>query len=86
MGSLFHLLPPVDDDDPVGVLDGGETMRHDDGGAAGHEPLQPILDEPLTGCVDTGGRLVEDENFRVEGDGPGKGDELPFATTLAAVW
>src|SRR5690606_10242248 len=72
-------LAVMHDEDAVGVLDGREAVRDDERGAAAHERLERALDAGLEFGVDGAGRLVEDEDARVEGEGAGEGEELPLA-------
>ncbi len=76
MGSLLGLFAAVDDGDAVGIPDRRETVRHDERGPPLHEPLEPLLDKPLARGVDARRRLVQYQDLRVEGDRPGKRDEL----------
>src|SRR6266567_5978493 len=76
VASFLRLLPSMDHHDPVGVPDGGEAVGHHDRSAAGHQTLEPLLDQPLRLAIDAGGRLVEYENLGLEGHSPGKGDQL----------
>ena len=69
----------VQDDDLVGVLDGAEAVGDGDGGAAGHELLEGLLDAALGLGVERGGGLVEDEDGRVLEDGAGDADALALA-------
>src|SRR5690606_25621953 len=76
---LLAQLAPVEDEDAVGVLDGGEAVGDDDGGAAAHEGVERVLDLALERGVDGAGGLVEDEDERVEGEGACEGEELALA-------
>src|SRR5690606_3562940 len=77
--ALLAQLAAVEDEDAVGVLDGGEAMGDDDGGAAAHEGVERMLDLALERGVDGAGGLVEDEDERVEGERAGEGEELALA-------
>src|SRR5215212_6304352 len=72
-------LAVVEDEYLVGALDGREAVRDDDGGAVAQHPLDGPLDELLGLRVDGAGRLVEDEERRVEGERAREGDELLLA-------
>ena len=45
MGALLQNLTMGQDDDVVGVLDGGQTVCHDQHGADGLHPLQRVLNQ-----------------------------------------
>src|SRR5215207_3449822 len=72
-------LAVVEDEYLVGALDGREAVRDDDGGAVAQHALDGLLDELLGLGVDGAGRLVEDEERRVEGERAGERDELLLA-------
>ncbi len=62
MGALFDYLSVFEDVDAVGILDGGETVGDDEGGACGHEVVERVLDELFGLGVHTGGGFIEDED------------------------
>ena len=76
-------LALVHDEDQVGVADGRQAMRDDEGRAAGEQLLQRCLDELLAARVDAGGGLVQDEDARVGEQSARDAEEL--ALTLAEV-
>jgi hypothetical protein len=47
------------------VAHGRETVCDHEGGAAGEQPVDRLLDEPLALRVERAGGLVEDEDLRV---------------------
>ena len=53
------------DDDLVGVADGGEPVGNDDGRAARHQPFQRLLDEQFGFGIHRGGGLVQDQDRAV---------------------
>src|SRR5690606_41445235 len=71
--ALLTELAVVEDEDPIGVPDGGESVRDDERGAAAHEGLERLLYLELDLGVDRAGRLVEYEDEWVEGECPGEG-------------
>ena len=79
MGALLPDLALVHDDDPVGILDGGKPVGHDQGGAALHELAQRILNEGLRLGVDVGGGFVQNQHGGLEGQRPCKGQQLPLS-------
>jgi hypothetical protein len=64
-GALLDDAPPLHHDDPVCVLDGGQAVRHDQGGATQHEFLQGVLHQALRFVVQRRGCLVQNQNGRV---------------------
>jgi hypothetical protein len=64
--------PVIEDDDPIGALDGAEAVGDDDGGAPGLELLERLLDQVLALRVEGRGRLVEEEDLGVAEDRPGR--------------
>mmetsp|Transcript_10713 Transcript_10713/g.25405 ORF Transcript_10713/g.25405 Transcript_10713/m.25405 type:complete len:494 (-) Transcript_10713:604-2085(-) len=69
--SLLDQLALLHHADVLRAADCGEAVRDDNGGAAGHEPLECALDEPFALRVQGRGRLVEEEHLGVLEDGPG---------------
>src|SRR2546426_8037869 len=67
--------------DPIGVADGGKTMRDQDGGAMARRSEQAIEDFRFPAHVELRGRLVEQHDAGAERDGgqrPGERDALPL--------
>ena len=54
-------------------------MRQDQRGAAGHQPVQRLLDHRLVLGVDRGQRLVQHQDRRVAQQRAGDGDALALA-------
>ena len=76
MGAFLPDLTLMHDDNLVAVLDSGQAVCHDDGGTAFHQLAQCILNEGFGLGVDIGGRFVQNEHRRLEGQRPGKGQQL----------
>ena len=55
---------------------GRQAVGDDDAGAAAHQPLERLLDQPLALRIERAGRLVEQQQRRVAQDGPRDGDAL----------
>ena len=72
-------LTTLEDEDAVGVADGGEAVGDDDGGAANGDLFERALDEGFGLVVDRGGGFVEDEDGRVFEDGARNGDALTLS-------
>ena len=79
MRPLLYDAAVLEDDDQIGVADGGEAVRDDEGRPPGEERPQSHLDAPLGADVDARGRLVEDEDPRIGEQGTREGDELSLA-------
>ena len=79
MRSLLDDPTLGEDEDTVGVADGGEAVGDDEGGATLHEALEGFVDEALGLAVEGGGGFVEEEDFRICEDGAGNGDALALA-------
>lgn len=76
MGSPFHYAPPIHDDDPVGVPDGGEAVGHHEHGPSQQQTAQCLLDKGFGVVVEGRGGFVEDEYPRVADEGSGDGQAL----------
>src|ERR1044071_10176360 len=61
---LLYDAAVLEDDDQIGVADGGEAVRDDEGRPPGEERPQSHLDAPLGADVDARGRLVQDADAR----------------------
>ena len=83
MGALLDDVTVVEDDDLVGITDGGEAVGDDEGGAPLHDGVHALLHQLLSAGVDRGGRLVKDEDGGIGDSGTGDGKEL--ALSLAEV-
>ena len=79
VGALFHDLPVGEHDDPVGVLDGGQPVGHDEHGADGAHFLQGVLNQQLRLGVDVGGGLVQNHHGGLVEDGAHKAEQLPLS-------
>src|SRR4051794_13909422 len=75
----FGDVAVLEDDDLVGVADGGEAVGDDEGGAAGHEVVEGVEEESLAFAVEGAGGFVQDEHGGVFEEGSGDGDALAFA-------
>jgi len=69
----------VKDQDSVGALDGREAVGDDQGGPIPHELVGCGLDLCLHLRIHGAGGLVQDEDGRIESQGPGEGEELAFS-------
>jgi hypothetical protein len=58
--------------------------RKDDAGAASGELAQDHLNAGGTAAIEAGTRFVEEEDFRLEDEGAGKGDALLLAAGKGA--
>src|SRR5699024_9951957 len=84
-GDQFVVAAALDDaalfqdDDAVGVADGGQPVGDDEGGAAVHQAVHAGLDHRLGAGVDGAGGLVQDQHRRVGHRRPGNGQQLALA-------
>ena len=53
----------------VGISNGAEAMSDDEGRSPAQKLFQRFLNEPFSASVDRRGRLVEDQDLRVEQNG-----------------
>lgn len=80
VSTLFDDAAVLDDEDAVGVADGGNAMGDEEGGAAVHDGGEVSEDLLFGDGVDAGEGVVEDENGGVAEDGAGDGGALLLAT------
>ena len=77
VGPSSHDRAAVEDDDPVGQQQCVEDVVGDeDDGAVGQHPAQHLPERRGDRDVERGHRLVEQQQPRVGGEGPGDGDPL----------
>ena len=76
MRSLLTDLAVMQDDDPVCALDRRQPVRDNDRGAIAHHAFDGALNELLGFRVDLAGRLVENQDRRIERKGTRERDEL----------
>ncbi len=70
----------VEDEDAVGLAQGGQTVSDQDDGAVGAGGVDGILHPSLTLVIQRGGPLVEDQDRRVLEEDPGQGNPLSLAS------
>ncbi len=64
VAAAFDDATVVDDEDAVGVADGGKTMSDDEAGAALHQTFEGFVDEPLALGIEGGGGFIEEQDLR----------------------
>ena len=80
-------LAVVQDDDLVGVPDGADALGHDDPGGVLAGLVQGAAEDPVGLIVQGGEGVVEEEDLRLPGDGPGDGEPLLLpAGEVGAPW
>ena len=79
VAAMLNELTALENEDAVGVADGGEAVSDDDGCAADSDLFERALDEGLGLVVDRGGGLVEDQDGRVFENGARNGDALALS-------
>src|SRR5437899_648014 len=84
MGALLDDLAVGQDEDTMGVADGGQAVGHDETSAAGEELGQGLLDDAFGASVHRAGRFVEDEDARLGHQGASETEKLSFASAEIA--
>ena len=79
MPAVLDDLAALDHQDAVGMHDGVQPVRDDDGGAVLAEMLDRLLHLALGFGIERGGRLVEQDDRRVLEQGARNGDALALA-------
>src|SRR6266853_1058304 len=79
MGAAFNDAAAVEDQNQIGVLNGGKALRDDERRSPFAEAAHGLPDEPLGLRVHAGGGVVEDENARVHQEGAGDRQALALA-------
>src|ERR1700730_5739759 len=69
----------VHHDDSIRTLDGGKTVRNNDGGAAFYQPCQRRANTEFGFCVDARRGLVQDQVARIVRESASETDELFLA-------
>ena len=70
--------PGIEDDQAVGAAERRQAVGDGDRGPAGDEPIDRRLDRHLRLRIDRRGRLVEDQDRRIDQEGPGDRNPLAF--------
>src|SRR5688572_1532956 len=83
MSSLADDAAAVDDDNPIGILGGGQPVRDDQRGAALHESLERLLHQSLAFGIERARGLVEQQDGRILEDGARDRDALLLTTREA---
>ena len=95
MVAAFYDVAFAEDEDIVGVFDGGEAVGDDEGGAAFHEGVHGALDDLLGAGVDGRGGFIQDKDWLIGDDGTGDGElllltlreaDLVIEDGVVAVW
>lgn len=78
MRAHLHDFTTVHDHDAIRVNDSGQPVRDDERGPVAQQVGERGLDEQLAGAVKRAGRLVEQDDRRIDAQGAGNGDALPL--------
>ena len=76
VGARLGYKTVPDDQDAIGVLDRGETVRDDEAGAPLHKLVEGVLNQLFGAAVHVGGSFVQNEDGGVRQHGAGDGEEL----------
>jgi len=79
MTAAFAQLALVQDQNPVGALDGGKPVRDGERSSAFHQPFQGLPDAMFGFRVDTGSRFIQDQEARVMSQRASEADQLLLA-------
>src|SRR5207302_11047360 len=63
--AALHNLPVFQNEYLIRTLDGGESVRDDEGGSAPAQGVKSVLNERLALAVQAGGGFIEDEDSRI---------------------
>src|SRR5208283_3232795 len=77
--TLLDDLTPAQDDDPIGLSHGRESVSDNEGSPAGGQRFQSLHDKGFRLGVNRGGRLIENQNRRVSQNSAGNSDALPLS-------
>ena len=75
----LHHAAAVEHDQPIGMLQRGQTMGDGDRCTAAHQVFERLLDFLLRGCIDRRGSLVQDQDARIDQQGARNRDALALA-------
>lgn len=79
MASAFLNLAFIHIQDARTVLDGGKTVGDDEGGTSFQQLVQAFLQDDFRFGIDAGGRLIQNQYFRVGQQCAGKGNQLALS-------
>ena len=79
MRAPFHNAAALEDQNAVRVPDGGQPVRHHQGGAPLHQPVEGGLDGHLGLRIQGRGRLVQQQDWRVPQQRARQHDALALA-------
>src|SRR3954454_18866779 len=80
VGAFLRNTPVIEDQQSVERPDGGKAVGNHECRASQHQPFHRLLDEHFGFRIQTGCRLVKNEDRSIGEKGPGDGDALVFAT------
>lgn len=80
MSAGFHNTSLLQNNNPVGLLDGRETMGNGDRGAVLSNPVERGLHDLLATNIDGTGGLVKDDNLGLPYNAASNSDTLALAT------
>lgn len=76
VAAAFHNPPLVEHQYPVRPYGGRQPVGHADDGLPSAQLIEPIHDFPFGDGVQRAGGLIEQQDLRIPGTGPGDGQPL----------
>ncbi|MNC61628.1 hypothetical protein D3C75_1115820 [compost metagenome] len=86
MCTTFNDFTPVQNENLICTANGGETVRDDKCRSTFFQHLKCGLNQRFCLGIDIGGRLIQNENSRVEGEGTSERDQLAFSSRKCAAF
>jgi hypothetical protein len=75
----FDHFALMENDNLIGLINGGKSVSDDDGGATSHESVEGSLDGLFGFAVEGAGGFIENDHLGVFEEDPGNGDSLALS-------
>ena len=79
MVSSFDNLSVVQNNDGITVADSGQTMGNDKNSTSFHQVIHTLLHNAFCSCINTGGRLVQNQYRRIRHCSSCNGEQLSLS-------
>ena len=76
MFALLHNIAVLDDQDNIGITDGGQAVSDNEARSALHQVEHGVLDEDFRPGIHRAGGLVQNKNLRIGQERAGNGQQL----------